>query len=361
MYAGVIEGVGPRYCPSIEDKIVRFADKDSHQIFIEPEGLDSHEIYPNGISTSLPFDIQYQLVRSMKGFENAQITRPGYAIEYDFFDPRDLKSSLETKHIEGLFFAGQINGTTGYEEAAAQGLLAGINAVRFSKALEAWSPRRDEAYLGVLVDDLITQGTQEPYRMFTSRAEYRLLLREDNADLRLTETGRQLGLVDDLRWEAFCRKRENIEREQQRLKDLWIRPTDVDDEQAETILGGTLSKEASAHNLLARPNVRYRQLMTIPRLGPGLDEPQEVEQLEVQAKYAGYIARQQGEIEKQRINEAVVLPDDLDYANVRGLSSEVREKFQRYRPQTLGQAGRIPGVTPAALSLLLIHLKKRSA
>ncbi|MEW8625911.1 MAG: tRNA uridine-5-carboxymethylaminomethyl(34) synthesis enzyme MnmG [Candidatus Thiodiazotropha sp.] len=361
MYAGVIEGVGPRYCPSIEDKIVRFADKESHQIFIEPEGLDTHEIYPNGISTSLPFDIQYQLVRSMKGFENAHITRPGYAIEYDFFDPRDLKSSLETKYIEGLFFAGQINGTTGYEEAAAQGLLAGINAVRFSKALEPWSPRRDEAYLGVLVDDLITQGTQEPYRMFTSRAEYRLLLREDNADLRLTETGRQLGVVDDQRWEVFCRKRENIEREQQRLKDIWLRPNDVDSQQAEHILGGSLSKEASAHNLLARPNVSYRQLMTIPRLGPGLQEPQEVEQLEVQAKYAGYIARQQGEIEKQRANESVQLPEDLDYANVRGLSSEVREKFQRHRPETLGQAGRIPGVTPAAISLLLIHLKKRSA
>ncbi|MEW8323641.1 MAG: tRNA uridine-5-carboxymethylaminomethyl(34) synthesis enzyme MnmG [Candidatus Thiodiazotropha taylori] len=361
MYAGVIEGVGPRYCPSIEDKIVRFADKDSHQIFIEPEGLDTHEIYPNGISTSLPFDIQYQLVRSMKGFENAHITRPGYAIEYDFFDPRDLKSSLQTKFIDGLFFAGQINGTTGYEEAAAQGLLAGINAVRFSKQLEPWSPRRDEAYLGVLVDDLITQGTQEPYRMFTSRAEYRLLLREDNADLRLTETGRQLGVVDDQRWEIFCRKRENIEREQQRLKELWLRPTDVDTEQAENILGGSLSKEASANNLLARPNVSYRQLMTIARLGPGLQEPQEVEQLEVQAKYAGYIARQQGEIDKQRANESVLLPEDLDYTNVRGLSSEVREKFQRHRPETLGQAGRIPGVTPAAISLLLIHLKKRSA
>ncbi|MCG8100316.1 MAG: tRNA uridine-5-carboxymethylaminomethyl(34) synthesis enzyme MnmG [Candidatus Thiodiazotropha taylori] len=361
MYAGVIEGVGPRYCPSIEDKIVRFADKDSHQIFIEPEGLDTHEIYPNGISTSLPFDIQYQLVRSMKGFENAHITRPGYAIEYDFFDPRDLKSSLQTKFIDGLFFAGQINGTTGYEEAAAQGLLAGINAVRFSKQLEPWSPRRDEAYLGVLVDDLITQGTQEPYRMFTSRAEYRLLLREDNADLRLTETGRQLGVVDDQRWEIFCRKRENIEREQQRLKELWLRPTDVDTEQAENILGGSLSKEASAHNLLARPNVSYRQLMTIARLGPGLQEPQEVEQLEVQAKYAGYIARQQGEIDKQRANESVLLPEDLDYTNVRGLSSEVREKYQRHRPETLGQARRIPGVTPAAISLLLIHLKKRSA
>jgi tRNA uridine 5-carboxymethylaminomethyl modification enzyme len=361
MYAGVIEGVGPRYCPSIEDKIVRFADKDSHQIFIEPEGLDTHEIYPNGISTSLPFDIQFQLVRSMKGFEQAQITRPGYAIEYDFFDPRELKSSLETKHIDGLFFAGQINGTTGYEEAAAQGLLAGINAVRFVRRLPPWSPRRDEAYLGVLVDDLITQGTQEPYRMFTSRAEYRLLLREDNADLRLTETGRQLGLVDDRRWEIFCRKRENIEREQQRLKGIWLQPSDVESQLAERIFGGNLSKESCAINLLARPNVNYRDLMSLPKLGPGLEDTQEIDQLEVQSKYAGYIARQKDEIEKQRANETVVLPDDLDYANVRGLSSEVREKFQRHKPQTLGQAGRIPGVTPAALSLLLIHLKKRSA
>ncbi|MEJ2610449.1 MAG: tRNA uridine-5-carboxymethylaminomethyl(34) synthesis enzyme MnmG [Candidatus Thiodiazotropha sp.] len=360
LYAGVIEGIGPRYCPSIEDKIVRFADKDSHQIFIEPEGLDTHEIYPNGISTSLPFDVQHQLVRSMKGFEQAHITRPGYAIEYDFFDPRDLKASLETKHLHGLFFAGQINGTTGYEEAAAQGLLAGINAVRHARDQETWSPRRDEAYLGVLVDDLITQGTQEPYRMFTSRAEYRLLLREDNADLRLTEKGRELGLVDDERWEAFNRKRENIELEQQRLSSIWLRPSDFGTEQAESILGGALSKEASAIHLLARPNVSYRDLMGVPRLGPGLQDRQVIEQLEVQAKYAGYIERQKGEIERQRANEAVVLPEDLDYATVRGLSSEVREKFLRHRPQTLGQAGRIPGVTPAALSLLLIHLKKRS-
>ncbi|MEJ2423544.1 MAG: tRNA uridine-5-carboxymethylaminomethyl(34) synthesis enzyme MnmG [Candidatus Thiodiazotropha sp.] len=361
MYTGVIEGVGPRYCPSIEDKIVRFADKSSHQIFIEPEGLDTHEVYPNGISTSLPFDIQYQLVRSMKGFAEAQILRPGYAIEYDFFDPRDLKSSLETKHIHGLFFAGQINGTTGYEEAAAQGLLAGLNAVRHARDEEPWSPRRDEAYLGVLVDDLITQGTQEPYRMFTSRAEYRLLLREDNADLRLTETGRRLGLIDDQRWARFCHKREAIEREQQRLDGIWLRPSDLADERAESLLGGALSKEANAVNLLARPNVSYRELMTLPRLGPGVEDPQVIEQLEVQAKYAGYIERQRDEIDRQRANEAVTLPHNLDYANVRGLSSEVREKFQRHRPQTLGQAGRIPGVTPAAISLLLIHLKKRSA
>ncbi|MCU7935986.1 MAG: tRNA uridine-5-carboxymethylaminomethyl(34) synthesis enzyme MnmG [Candidatus Thiodiazotropha sp. (ex Dulcina madagascariensis)] len=361
MYTGVIEGVGPRYCPSIEDKIVRFAEKDSHQIFIEPEGLDTHEIYPNGISTSLPFDIQQQLVRSMKGFEKAHITRPGYAIEYDFFDPRDLKASLETKPIQGLFFAGQINGTTGYEEAAAQGLLAGVNAVLSCREQEAWTPRRDEAYLGVMVDDLITQGTQEPYRMFTSRAEYRLLLREDNADLRLTQTARNLGLVDDRRWQAFCQKRDAIEREQQRLKGLWLQPKDIEPARAEAILGGKLSKEVNAINLLARPNISYRQLMSLPKLGPGEADPQVMEQLEIQAKYAGYIDRQQGEIEKQRANEAVALPGDLDYARVRGLSSEVREKFQRHRPQTLGQAGRIPGVTPAAISLLLIHLKKRSA
>ncbi|MBT3046651.1 MAG: tRNA uridine-5-carboxymethylaminomethyl(34) synthesis enzyme MnmG [Candidatus Thiodiazotropha sp.] len=361
MYTGVIEGVGPRYCPSIEDKIVRFADKASHQIFIEPEGLDTHEVYPNGISTSLPFDIQHRLVRSMKGFENAHLTRPGYAIEYDFFDPRDLQASLQSKHMEGLFFAGQINGTTGYEEAAAQGLLAGVNAVLHQRQQPPWTPRRDEAYLGVMVDDLITQGTIEPYRMFTSRAEYRLMLREDNADLRLTQIGRDLGLVDDSRWEAFARKREAIEREQQRLQGIWLTPGDVEPLQAEALLGGTLSKEACAINLLARPNVAYRQLMRLDKLGPGEDDPQVIEQLEIQAKYAGYIDRQQGEIERQRANEAVSLPLDLDYATVRGLSSEVREKLQRHRPQTLGQAGRIAGVTPAALSLLLIHLKKRSA
>ncbi len=360
MYTGVIEGVGPRYCPSIEDKIVRFADKTSHQIFIEPEGLDTHEVYPNGISTSLPFDIQQRLVRSMKGFEQAHLTRPGYAIEYDFFDPRDLQASLQTKHIQGLFFAGQINGTTGYEEAAAQGLLAGVNAVLHGRERPAWTPRRDEAYLGVMVDDLITQGTLEPYRMFTSRAEYRLLLREDNADLRLTHIGRELGLVDDRRWDAFCRKREAIEREQQRLKAIWLTPNDIESAQAETLLGGVLSKEACAISLLARPNVEYLKLMRLAKLGPGETDPQVVEQLEVQAKYAGYIDRQRGEIEKQRANEAVSLPFDLDYAGVRGLSSEVREKLHRHRPETLGQAGRIPGVTPAALSLLLIHLKKRS-
>lgn len=360
MYTGVIEGVGPRYCPSIEDKIVRFADKASHQIFIEPEGLDTHEVYPNGISTSLPFDIQFALVRSMKGFEQAHITRPGYAIEYDYFDPRDLKASLETRFIQGLFFAGQINGTTGYEEAAAQGLLAGLNAVRHSRDEEAWSPRRDQAYLGVMVDDLITRGTLEPYRMFTSRAEYRLLLREDNADLRLTGTGRELGLVDDARWEIFSRKCEAIEQEQQRLGAVWLRPDDVPPALAES-LGGPLSKEVNALQLLARPKVAYRELVRLPRLAPGIEAPQVIEQLEVQAKYAGYIERQRDEIEKHRASEAVALPADLDYAGVRGLSSEVREKFQRHRPQTLGQASRIPGVTPAAISLLLIHLKKRSA
>lgn len=361
MYTGVIEGVGPRYCPSIEDKIVRFADKSSHQIFIEPEGLDTHEVYPNGISTSLPYDVQFELVRSMKGFEQAHITRPGYAIEYDYFDPRDLKASLETKHIQGLFFAGQINGTTGYEEAAAQGLLAGLNAVRHAREEVAWSPRRDEAYLGVMVDDLITRGTLEPYRMFTSRAEYRLLLREDNADLRLTERGRQLGLVDDHRWSVFSSKREAIAREQQRLAAIWLRPDDLTAVEAERILGSSLSKEANALHLLARPNVAYRELITLPRLGEGVEDPQVIEQLEVQAKYAGYIDRQLDEIERHRASEAVSLPADLDYSGVRGLSSEVREKFQRHRPETLGQAGRIPGVTPAAISLLLIHLKKRSA
>jgi tRNA uridine 5-carboxymethylaminomethyl modification enzyme len=361
MYTGVIEGVGPRYCPSIEDKIVRFADKDSHQIFIEPEGLDTYEVYPNGISTSLPFDVQTDLVHSMLGFENAHLTRPGYAIEYDYFDPRDLKASLETKHLHGLFFAGQINGTTGYEEAAAQGLLAGMNAARLARQQETWSPRRDQAYLGVMVDDLITRGTLEPYRMFTSRAEYRLLLREDNADLRLTETGRELGLVDDRRWAFFNRKKTAIEREQQRLQGLWLRPEELNQADSERLIGAELSKEARVLNLLARPNVSYRKLMEVEKLGPGETDPQVVEQLEVQAKYAGYIDRQQDEIDRQRGTEKVGLPIDFDYEKVRGLSSEVKEKFLRHRPETLGQAGRIPGVTPAAISLLLIHLKKQSA
>ncbi len=361
MYAGVIEGVGPRYCPSIEDKVVRFAERDSHQIFIEPEGLTSNELYPNGISTSLPFDVQWELVRSMRGFEDARITRPGYAIEYDFFDPRDLRHSLETRHVENLFFAGQINGTTGYEEAAAQGLLAGLNAVLKTRGEEAWWPRRDQAYLGVLVDDLITRGTSEPYRMFTSRAEHRLLLREDNADLRLTEKGRRLGLVDEVRWRAFSDKREAIEREQQRLRDLIVRPGDLDEQAEQALLGGPLRRETRASELLTRPEVSYAQLVFLPGLGPGVENPQVAEQVEIQAKYAGYIQRQQDEVEQARRAEAVKLPESLDYAQVKGLSSEVREKLMRHRPQTLGQAGRIPGVTPAAVSLLMIHLKKQRA
>ncbi len=361
MYAGVIEGVGPRYCPSIEDKVVRFADRDSHQIFIEPEGLTSNELYPNGISTSLPFDVQWALVRSMRGFEEARITRPGYAIEYDFFDPRDLKRSLETKHLENLFFAGQINGTTGYEEAAAQGLLAGLNAVRKVRGESPWWPRRDEAYLGVLVDDLITRGTTEPYRMFTSRAEHRLLLREDNADLRLTEKGRELGLVGDARWRTFCDKREAIERERQRLREIIVRPGDLDPEQELAVLGDRLRREARASELLTRPNLTYASLMTLPGVGPGVEDPKVAEQVEIQAKYAGYIERQREEVEKARQAESVKLPEGLDYDQVKGLSSEVREKLSRVRPATLGQAARIPGVTPAAVSLLLIHLKKRAS
>ena len=360
MYTGVIDGVGPRYCPSIEDKVVRFADRTSHQIFIEPEGLDNNEVYPNGISTSLPFDVQYSLVRSMRGFEQAHITRPGYAIEYDFFDPRDLRSSLETRFIDGLFFAGQINGTTGYEEAAAQGLLAGLNAVRKIRGEAAWCPRRDEAYLGVLVDDLTSKGTNEPYRMFTSRAEFRLLLREDNADLRLTEKGRELGLVPDHRWQTFERKREAIERERQRLRDLWIHPGSSQGQQLES-LGTSLSRESRVLELLARPEISYRDLCQLPAVGPGVDDPRVSEQLEIQAKYSGYIRRQQSEIDRQRANESVQLPETFDYQGVRGLSSEVREKLMRSRPTTIGQAGRIPGITPAAISLLLIHLKRRSA
>jgi tRNA uridine 5-carboxymethylaminomethyl modification enzyme len=361
MYSGVIEGVGPRYCPSIEDKIVRFADKDSHQIFVEPEGLTVNEVYPNGISTSLPFDIQMQLVQSMQGFENARITRPGYAIEYDFFDPRDLKPSLETKHIGHLFFAGQINGTTGYEEAGAQGLLAAINAVQTIRQQDAWTPRRDEAYIGVLVDDLVTLGTQEPYRMFTSRAEFRLLLREDNADLRLTETGRKLGLVDDTRWQAFCEKREAIEQEQQRLREHLVRPSDLTPEQAHELLNDELRRETKALDLLSRPQLDYHKLMTIQGVGPGHNDPKVAEQVEIQAKYAGYIDRQKLEIARTKESAGMNLPEDFDYSQVHGLSAELREKFMRHKPATVGQAARIPGVTPAAVSLLVIHLKRKSA
>jgi len=360
MYTGVIEGVGPRYCPSIEDKIHRFAGKNSHQIFLEPEGLHTHEFYPNGISTSLPFDVQYQLVRSMKGLEKASITRPGYAIEYDFFDPRDLDYSLQTRAIQGLFFAGQINGTTGYEEAAAQGLLAGLNAGRRVRGEAPWWPHRDEAYLGVLVDDLITRGAAEPYRMFTSRAEHRLLLREDNADLRLTETGRRLGLVNDKRWQAFENKREAIEQESQRLRGLWVRPTQLAEGEAQRVLQGALARESRAAELLRRPEVTYAGLMSLPGMGPGATDPQVAEQVEIQAKYAGYIERQREEIKRQRRHEELALPTDLDYTAVHGLSREVREKLVRHQPRTLGQAGRVPGVTPAAVSLLLIHLKRRS-
>ncbi|MBG7601536.1 MAG: tRNA uridine-5-carboxymethylaminomethyl(34) synthesis enzyme MnmG [Gammaproteobacteria bacterium] len=361
MYSGVIEGTGPRYCPSIEDKVVRFADKESHQIFVEPEGLTVNEVYPNGISTSLPFDIQLELVRSMKGFENAHITRPGYAIEYDFFDPRDLKPSLETKFISHLFFAGQINGTTGYEEAAAQGLLAAVNAVQKIRDRDSWTPRRDEAYLGVLVDDLVTLGTQEPYRMFTSRAEYRLLLREDNADLRLTETGRELGLVDEQRWRRFCDKRDAIECEQQRLKAHLVRPADITTEQSRTLFRDGLSRETRALELMVRPEFNYDTLMQIKGVGPGVDDEKVAEQVEVQAKYAGYIDRQQMEIARTQQGARLTLPDDFDYTKVHGLSAELKEKFSRQRPATIGQAARIPGVTPAAVSLLVIHLKRKSA
>ena len=359
LYSGQIEGIGPRYCPSIEDKVVRFAEKASHQIFVEPEGLDVVEIYPNGISTSLPFDVQLELVRSIRGFEHAHITRPGYAIEYDFFDPRGLKATLETRQVAGLFFAGQINGTTGYEEAGAQGLLAGANAALRAQGREAWCPRRDEAYIGVLVDDLITLGTQEPYRMFTSRAEYRLILREDNADLRLTEKGRELGLVDDRRWAAFEAKREGIEREEQRLKSTWVRPNTPQGDAIAERFGTPLAHEYNLLNLLARPEIDYASLAEVT--GAGAEDPQVAEQVEIRTKYAGYIDRQQEEIARLRASEDTRLPVDIDYTGISGLSKEIQNKLGQARPETLGQAGRIPGVTPAAISLLLIHLKKRAS
>ncbi|MBR9879354.1 MAG: tRNA uridine-5-carboxymethylaminomethyl(34) synthesis enzyme MnmG [Gammaproteobacteria bacterium] len=357
MFSGVIEGVGPRYCPSIEDKVHRFADKTSHQVFVEPEGLDTHELYPNGISTSLPFDVQLKVVRSIEGLERAHITRPGYAIEYDFFDPRDLKHSLETKFIHNLFFAGQINGTTGYEEAGAQGLLAGLNAARRAKALDAWCPRRDEAYLGVLVDDLITLGTKEPYRMFTSRAEYRLLLREDNADMRLTEHGRALGLVDDERWARFSDKREAVERESARLKATWVQPGTDAAATIEQITGKPLAREYSLMDLLKRPELGYADVAAAK--GEPVSDETVAEQVQIQAKYQGYIDRQQDEIDKLKRHESMALPTDLDYSRVEGLSHEIRQKLAEARPETLAQAGRISGVTPAAVSILLIHLKKR--
>ncbi|EMH1203212.1 tRNA uridine-5-carboxymethylaminomethyl(34) synthesis enzyme MnmG [Serratia marcescens] len=359
MYAGIIEGIGPRYCPSIEDKVMRFADRNAHQIFLEPEGLTSNEIYPNGISTSLPFDVQMQIVRSMEGMQNARIIRPGYAIEYDFFDPRDLKPTLESKFIQGLFFAGQINGTTGYEEAAAQGLLAGLNAGRFADEQEGWAPRRDQAYLGVLVDDLSTLGTKEPYRMFTSRAEYRLMLREDNADLRLTEKGRELGLVDDVRWARYSEKLERIERERQRLRDIWMHPHAENVEQVNALLKAPLSREANGEELLRRPEMDYAQLTGTDVFAPPLDDVQAAEQVEIQVKYEGYIARQQEEIEKQQRNENTVLPLDLDYRQVSGLSNEVIAKLNDHKPNSIGQASRISGITPAAISILLIWLKKQ--
>ncbi|MEB8195575.1 tRNA uridine 5-carboxymethylaminomethyl modification protein GidA [Raoultella terrigena] len=359
MYAGVIEGIGPRYCPSIEDKVMRFADRNQHQIFLEPEGLTSNEIYPNGISTSLPFDVQMQIVRSMQGMENAKIVRPGYAIEYDFFDPRDLKPTLESKYIQGLFFAGQINGTTGYEEAAAQGLLAGLNAGRFSAEKEGWAPGRSQAYLGVLVDDLCTLGTKEPYRMFTSRAEYRLMLREDNADLRLTEQGRELGLVDDERWARFNQKLESIELERQRLKTSWVNPQAASVEEVNPHLTAPLSREASGEDLLRRPEMTYQQLVQLSPFAPGLQDPQAAEQVEIQVKYEGYIARQQDEIERHQRNENTLLPATLDYRQVIGLSNEVIAKLNDHKPSSIGQASRISGVTPAAISILLVWLKKQ--
>ena len=359
MYTGIIDGVGPRYCPSIEDKVVRFADRDSHQIFVEPEGLNTHEIYPNGISTSLPFDIQIQFVQSMLGFEKATIVRPGYAIEYDYFNPIDLKSSLETKHMNGLFFAGQINGTTGYEEAAAQGLIAGLNAARLVKGLDSWCPQRNEAYIGVMIDDLITRGTSEPYRMFTSRAEYRLLLREDNADLRLTEKGRELGLVNDARWQAFEKKRESIAQLQNILAQQWVRAKSDQAQQAENLWGKEIKKEVTMMSLLRRPEVDVVNLLDFSGT-ENIDEDV-AEQVAIQAKYAGYIERQQTEIDRTQRYNHLKLPDNEDYSNVSGLSNEVSEKLKLQKPETLGQASRIPGITPAAISLLLVHLKKKSS
>lgn len=361
MYTGVIEGVGPRYCPSIEDKVMRFADKNSHQIFVEPEGLSTTEVYPNGISTSLPFDIQYAFIRTIKGFENAHIVRPGYAIEYDFFDPRDLKSSLETKHMPGLFFAGQINGTTGYEEAAAQGLIAGLNAARQSQDLEPWCPRRNEAYIGVMIDDLVTNGTLEPYRMFTSRAEYRLLLREDNADLRLTEIGHKMGLVSEAQWQKFSVKREAIEAEQARLGSAWLQPNTEATKQADGFLKKPLQREAKLLDLLRRPEVKYKNIADLSGFESPVEDSAVREQVEIQAKYAGYIDRQQTEIARALRYEEFALPAQMNYQQVSGLSSEVIEKLARHQPETLGQAGRIQGVTPAAISLLLVYLKKKSA
>ena len=359
MYSGVIEGIGPRYCPSIEDKVMRFADKNSHQIFIEPEGLTTHELYPNGISTSLPFDVQVEIVRSMKGFENAHIVRPGYAIEYDFFDPRDLKQTYETKFIQGLFFAGQINGTTGYEEAAAQGLVAGLNASLYSQEKEGWSPRRDQAYMGVLIDDLSTMGTKEPYRMFTSRAEYRLLLREDNADLRLTEKARELGLIDDTRWARFNQKLDNIAKERQRLQDVWMNPKSAGVDDLNLLLKTPMIREASGEDLLRRPEMTYQKLTQLDAFSPAMDDTQAAEQVEIQVKYEGYIKRQQDEIEKSLRHENTLLPADLDYSNIKGLSNEVVVKLSDSRPESIGIASRISGITPAAISILLVHLKKQ--